>query len=278
MKAILFITLLFLTITIRTHSQTGGKVFGAAGMTKRTSISATDELLIKAAGPYASQYTTPVELFNSAQAQSKFLSKTAVLPLTNYINYASTSTTGDIAVWLNDSVIGRLSGGATNNAPIKQSTGKVSFATVSGGSSLLLARTTSTSYVTSTSFMNVPELTLSLEANSSYEISFQLLLGIEDSADGCGVGINLSSVTGASFGGLFFGTQTTGVTAMALGDVFDGYSGGFLESNPAYGGVKFDGILTTGSTAPTLYVRIEKTTSGTVSIYVPSFVKATKIN
>ena len=272
MKAILFVALLFLTISM--HAQKF-----SSGMTKRATLSPTDEFLMKAFGMSSPpQYTTLSDIINSTTAQSKFLSKTAVLPLTNYFDATSTATEGDISIWKNDSLIGKLSGGTTGSTLVKQSNGKWAAGSASGGSSLLLARTTSTSYVTSTSFMNVPELTLSLEANSSYEISFQLLLGIEDSADGCGVGINLSSVTGASFGGLFFGTQTTGVTAMALGDVFDGYSGGFLESNPAYGGVKFDGILTTGSTAPTLYVRIEKTTSGTVSIYVPSFVKATKIN
>lgn len=278
MKAILFFTLLFLTISIRTYSQTGGKVFGAAGMTKRTTVTATDELLIKGAGNSASQYTTPVELFNSAQAQSKFLSKTDVLPLTNYMNYASAATTGDIAIWLNDSVIGRLSGGTTGQVPAKQSSTKVAFSTVSGtGTAPLFAEVLTTQNITSQSLVDITSLSLTLDANSLYLVEYQLNCNVSADVAGAGFSLFTSTTTDVNIDGSIYGSGSATSMANGLIGSSDQSRSGYLTDSGMYGTVYFKGTVETATVPVTIKARGLKTTSGTLSVWSRSYIIATKV-
>jgi len=263
MKAILFIALLFFTASLQAQKF-------SSGMTKRNTVGATDEILIKAAGSTPPQFTTPVELFNSAQAQSKFLSKTTVLPLTNYIS----GTAGKIAVFRGDSAVIALSGGTTGQVPVVQANGTIAFG--ASGSSLYSIMTSSAN-TTGQILVNITGLSKTLNSGVNYEFEVVLSIGVSADVTGIGIGMSYNSGVGAIMSGAMFGSLTNASTKSVTIDTFNTAYSGWLTTSGQYGSIYIKGIIYTGTTSQPLTVQFLKTTSGTVTVYSLSYLRVTLI-
>ena len=210
------------------------------------------------------------EAVNLTQVNSLFLAKTGGLNLSNYIK---TGVDGQLVKCIGDSAVGPIAAG-TNGYNMQMVAGVPAW---SGKGSILSASVSATQDCTSTTLIDIPGLSLSLEANSNYYIMFFLDCYVSADTYGSGYGLNLSNTTGATLRGLLSGatTATTNKTVDCSG--FNTASSGWLTTASQYGGVQYTGLLVTGTTAPVLTIKQLKTTSGTASVYSRSTLIAIKL-
>jgi len=131
----------------------------------------------------------------------------------------------------------------------------------------------------STTLTDITGLSLPLEANSLYEIEVNLNAGTDASGTFVGVGLNLSNTTNAAVWGSLTGTAviaTYSAARVGLVNSFNVTDIAFFSSGNSVGAIIFHGLVSTGSTAPTIVVRFQ-IAAGTVSVYPLSYIKATKV-
>jgi len=142
----------------------------------------------------------------------------------------------------------------------------------------LYARVTgSDATTTGQSLVDITGLTLSLEANSVYEIYACLMVGVTAVTTGQQFGVNLSSTTGATISAGAFGTLAAATAQGKRISAFNTATTAFNTASSGTGIVIISGIVTTGATPPTLAIRHLKVTSGTSTVYIGSFVSAVKL-
>ena len=142
----------------------------------------------------------------------------------------------------------------------------------------LYARVTgSNATTTGQSLVTVTGLSLSLLANSVYEIEVNMTCSTTAVTSGIGYGINLSNTSGASIEAQVYGASTSSAMKTVRISAFNTSAQAFLTTSGQTGGVMIKGIIVTGSVAPILTVQHLKVTSGTSTVFVNSYVKATKL-
>jgi len=137
---------------------------------------------------------------------------------------------------------------------------------------------TSNVVMTAAPLANIPGLSLPLAANSTYLIEFNLVCQISVNSD-IGFGINLSSTTGANISGTLMGpTSIAGYTGARSKMIiaFNTSTTEFYSLSTVVGGTIFKGIVTTGSTAPTLYVQSYEAAAN-LTISTLSYLRALKL-
>lgn len=289
----LLLLLLFITLFLGVYSQTSKNI--SAPQVKATEKILTDKLDTKtgAVGAIDADGNTITNLkpsvnptdvvirsenvnadWSATSGNALILNKPDTVRMSNYIKGAA----GSLAKFApGDSSVISLSNGADNQI-LTMVGGAPAWASPSTSSSgSLYGYVTDTYDITSTTLVNITGMSISLQASSTYEIEVNLLCNVSAVTTGAGFGINLTSTTGAYFKGLMWGSTTTSANKMVLVDTWDTATSGWLTTSGSYGGVKLTARLTTGSTAPTLTVKALKTTSGTLTIWLWSYVKATKI-
>ena len=139
------------------------------------------------------------------------------------------------------------------------------------------ATTTSTNNYTGQTLQNIPGLTITLAANSTYEFEACLICGVSADVTGAAFTVNYNGGAGADMSGIMEGsvspTTYKSTTFSVLGTAVSGY----LTSSSLFGGIRIKGIITTGTTSQPFTVQDLKTTSGTISIYKKSYLKVTLI-
>lgn len=141
----------------------------------------------------------------------------------------------------------------------------------------IYSRLTTNHTTTSTSLTSITGLALALQANSYYEI--EIVLGVNSSSQtGCGYGLNWSSIN-AYIEAQISGTNTiTGSKCLRFTN-FNASVSPWLTaavSTAVAGGIMIKGIITT-TNAGTVTVQHHKVTSGTSTVYLNSYIKATKV-
>jgi hypothetical protein len=220
--------------------------------------------------------TTSTGVLSIAIPRTDYLAPSDTLPISNYINGANTLASGKIAVLRGDSSVVTLSGGSTGQAVIKQADGTVAFGTVSGVTRSYVSCTADRS-TSSTTLVDIPDLSLSLAASSTYYVEFGLMVAVSADVNGAGFGINLSSVTGATIAGVLSGSCAANRTTTQRLNTFNTGGNDFFLIASQTGGITFRGLITTGTTAPTLTVKfLHGPSAGTTTVNLGSFVIATK--
>ena len=221
--------------------------------------------------------TTTTGVLSIAVPRTDYLAPSDTLPISNYINGANTLASGKIAVLRGDSSVVTLSGGTTGQAVVKQADGTVAFATVGGGNSSLYSILASSTNTSSATLVPLSGISLTLAANSTYEIEFVLAVSISAVTTGAGFGLYYNGGAGATLGGTMSGSVTSTSAKYVNVDTFNLSYAGWLTTSGQTGGIYYKGIVSTGTTSQPLTIVYLKTTSGTISVYPPSYLKATLI-
>jgi hypothetical protein len=127
----------------------------------------------------------------------------------------------------------------------------------------------------STSLTDIAGLSFTAVSGAKYEFEAVLSVGTTNVTTGTGYGVNYS-VAGSSIEAQITGYKTA-TTSMTLRiSAFNSPASGFLAVSNALGGVIIKGVIVTAS-AGNLTIRHLKTTSGTSTVYVNSFLKVTRV-
>lgn len=151
-------------------------------------------------------------------------------------------------------------------------------ATAGGGAPALLISRVSSSDVTTTgqTLVDIAGLTLALEANSTYE--FEAVLSTLTSAVTTGVRYAVQySAAGATIEAGITGSSSATVTKTERINAFNTQTGVYMTVSGQTGQMLIKGIVVVGANAGNLTIRHLKVTSGTSTIRINSFLKATKI-
>lgn len=212
-------------------------------------------------------------LDNELVTKEQVLLKADTVPLSDYIDGAN----NQMAIFRGDSAVIGLTTGAEGQV-IKVVSGVPTWSTDNtggSGTSSLYAVTTSVYTNTQAVLTVIPQLTIDLAANSSYEVEFCLIVGTSADAYGTGYSVNLSSTSGAAINGGMYGSLTQSTQKIRTYSSFNTLMGPFMQEASMWGVIMYRGIIKTGSTAPTLTISHYKYDSGTSTVTVNSYLKAT---
>lgn len=131
----------------------------------------------------------------------------------------------------------------------------------------------------STTLVDITDLTASLAANTYYE--FEAVLSVYSSNDlGTKYGLHFTSY-GASIEASINGASTATIAKSIRINAFDAAAGTYLTSSISgantSGGILIKGIIITSTNAGSITIQHQKQTSGTSTIYANSFLKVTKV-
>jgi hypothetical protein len=129
---------------------------------------------------------------------------------------------------------------------------------------------------TEQSLVDITGMSLSLEANSTYELE-AILIELESAdANGAMFGVNLSSTTGASMAVTML---MNAVASTSVQTAFNTAIGSVVQCKTNGGThlVIIKGVIITGGSAPTLTIQHRKETSGKTTTKIGSYVKAIKL-
>jgi len=129
---------------------------------------------------------------------------------------------------------------------------------------------------TGQALVTVTGLQQSLLANSVFEYEAVLITGVSAVTTGTGYGVNYSAA-GASIEGLISGSVTTTAQRTLRLNALNTASAGWMTTSGQTGGIFIRGTIITGANAGDLTIQHLKTTSGTSTVFINSFLKTTRI-
>jgi hypothetical protein len=130
---------------------------------------------------------------------------------------------------------------------------------------------------TGQSLADVTGLSVACVANAVYEIEANLTCSTTTVTTGNEYGIQFSQ-SGAAFEGQCKGSLTTVVDQSVRISALNTATVAFLTTSGQSGGILIKGILTTGANAGNVTVQHLKATSGTSTVFIGSYLKATRIS
>jgi len=130
---------------------------------------------------------------------------------------------------------------------------------------------------TSLTLVNITGLSVALEANSVYEIDIKLTYESSSNA-GLNTGVDFSAA-GATIEAGEYGSRDGEVGKVARISAFNtsGAATAFIRLSSTIQTHEIKGIVRTGANAGNLTAQILKTTSGTATVYVDSYIRANKV-
>jgi len=208
----------------------------------------------------------------------------AVKDTTAYVAARDTVTWGDVvsgasgklAVFGADNTIHGLTGGTVGQIPKLQSDGTFALANdeTGGTGGSLYSTMVSSANTTGQTLTNITGLSKTLNAYANYEFEAVLNIGVSADAYGIGIGMSYNGGAGAIMVAPMMGAVTNATSKSITIDTFDYAYSGWLTTSGQYGSILIKGLIYTGSTSQPLTVQFLKTTSGTVTVYSLSYLKA----
>jgi hypothetical protein len=127
---------------------------------------------------------------------------------------------------------------------------------------------------TSNTLVDVTGLSIPLLANSVYQFE-AIINGLSSTVHGTGYGINFSD-SGATIEAQISGTSGPASHKSLRISALNSAASPFLAGVNADGGIRITGVITTGSNAGNLLVQHLKVNSGTGTVFINSYLTATK--
>jgi hypothetical protein len=135
---------------------------------------------------------------------------------------------------------------------------------------------TSNATTTGQALTTITGLSIALVANAVYEVECMLSVSTSAVTTGTGYGINYSAA-GATIEGFVQGSSTTTADKTLRLNAFNTSSQAWITSSAQTGGILIKATVTVGANAGNLTAQHLKVTSGTSTVFISSYMKATRI-